>query len=304
MTKRKIWTKELCQIQALKYDTRTKFYKGNQCAYNASCKKKWLNDVCSHMKIQGSTFLRYVYIVLFSDNSIYIGLTYNIRKRFIYQPSGHFYDKKSAVYKRMMYLNEMPKIFKTDLIDAQEASKLECEYIKYYKKKGYHVLNNNSGGNLGGDKRKWKSKEICQIEALKYKTRNEFCIKSAGAYNACVKNKWLNVVCSHMTSPQLPSGYWNNKERCLTEALKYKTRKEFGVKSHSAYAASLKNKWLDEICSHMEYICRPKYYWTKELCQIEALKYSSLTEFRIKSTTVYNKCQQNKWLVDLCKHML
>ena len=43
-----------------------------------------------------------------------------------------------------------------------------------------------------------------------------------------------------------------NKQRCIEEALKYKTRGDFRKYSGSAYQISCRNGWLDEICSHMD----------------------------------------------------
>ena len=41
------------------------------------------------------------------------------------------------------------------------------------------------------------------------------------------------------------------KEKCREEALKYQTRKDFSFHNHSAYARSIKNGWIEEICGHM-----------------------------------------------------
>lgn len=40
------------------------------------------------------------------------------------------------------------------------------------------------------------------------------------------------------------NGYWNY-EKCYQEALKYKSRWNFGKSCGSAYIAARKNKWLD-----------------------------------------------------------
>ena len=40
--------------------------------------------------------------------------------------------------------------------------------------------------------------EACKEEALKYESRTEFAAKSSGAYSACKKRKWLDIVCKHM----------------------------------------------------------------------------------------------------------
>jgi hypothetical protein len=92
---------------------------------------------------------------------------------------------------------------------------------------------------------KW-TKEKCKEEALKYKTRTEFQ-KYSWTYRKCIKNDWLDEVCSHMPIPtqkQKQKNYWT-KDVCSEEALKYKTKSEFQKKSGSAYIKSLKNKWLE-----------------------------------------------------------
>jgi len=43
-----------------------------------------------------------------------------------------------------------------------------------------------------------------------------------------------------------PSGYWDIKENCLQESLKYKTRGEFKKGTSGAYNSSSRNGWLDE----------------------------------------------------------
>lgn len=43
--------------------------------------------------------------------------------------------------------------------------------------------------------------------------------------------------------------------------------------------------------------------WTKKNCQIEASKYSSRGEFKLKSPLAYNACRRNGWLDELCNHM-
>lgn len=50
---------------------------------------------------------------------------------------------------------------------------------------------------------------------------------------------------------KLPFGYWNDKERCRAEAIKYTSRSLFIRNSVSAYNSAYKHNWLNDICSHM-----------------------------------------------------
>ena len=89
--------------------------------------------------------------------------------------------------------------------------------------------------------------------------------------------------------------FWT-KEKCIEEAKKYNNKKDFYTNSISSYRSSLKNNWLDEICSHMIELRKPKGYWTKEKCQEESLKYKTRTEFQKNSSRAYHICKKNGWL--------
>ena len=94
------------------------------------------------------------------------------------------------------------------------------------------------------------TKEKCKEEALKYKNRRQFNLNAKGAYNASLRNGWLDEVCSHMNT--LKHGFWQKKENCMLEALKYNRKTDFITKSGGAYKAAKNNGWIDEICSHMK----------------------------------------------------
>jgi hypothetical protein len=91
--------------------------------------------------------------------------------------------------------------------------------------------------------------EACKDEALKYKTRNEFQKTSGSSYKASEKNKWLDLICSHMIGVRKPKGYWT-LELCREEALKYKNNKEFKIGSNGALQAAHNNGWINEINGH------------------------------------------------------
>ena len=97
----------------------------------------------------------------------------------------------------------------------------------------------------------WNDFNVCKEESLKYKTKTQFKKYSSGAFDSCVRNNWLDEICSHMILNQKPNGYWT-KEKCQEEALKYQNKTDFDKYSCSAYDKSLKYKWLDEICYHMK----------------------------------------------------
>ena len=143
----------------------------------------------------------------------------------------------------------------------------------------------------------------CKEEALKYTSRSAFQDNSRGAYRTALKNGWMEYLCSHMVSPQKPSGYWDYN-RCKEEALKYTSRSQFYRSGISAYKSALKNLWLDSICSHMDELKKPKGFWfEKENCVVEAKKYNSRNDFYENSKGAYDSASKHFWLDEICKHM-
>ena len=96
--------------------------------------------------------------------------------------------------------------------------------------------------------------ERCKDDALKYDKIKDFEENSPSAYASARKNGWFYDICSHINYKHVlmrkPADYWNY-ERCKYEALKYESRSEFMIINNSAYRSSIKNGWLDELCSHM-----------------------------------------------------
>ena len=93
-----------------------------------------------------------------------------------------------------------------------------------------------------------------------------------------------------------------NFENCLIESRKYSDRSTFMKKSSGAYSSSIKNGWMDKICSHME-IKIKKNYWTKEKCVIESLKYKNRNQFKKNSCDAYSYAYRNNILDEICSHM-
>jgi predicted GIY-YIG superfamily endonuclease len=184
-----------------------------------------------------------VYVYEFSDNSAYIGLTYNLEKRNINRKT-QSYD---AVTKHISETNSTPIIKQlSEYIPTNKASLLENEYIKKYKNNGWKVLNKTKGGEIGSGERIW-TKELCQKEALKYNTKSEFYYFSNKAYTAAQRYGWLDEICQHMKSQ---IHHWTIDE-VKYEALKYSARYEFTKNNKNAYIWAIRHNVLDEICQHM-----------------------------------------------------
>lgn len=187
------WDKPLCENEALKYESKTDFFKYSRSAYKSALRNGWLNEICKHMEPKGHMYLRYNYVAEFTDNHVYIGLTYNVTERI----KQHFIDTKSSIYKHMNQTNLTPKIIYDDLKDVKLAQAKEIELIEEYRKNGWILLNKCQGGGLGGNQKKW-NKDKCLVEAKKYKTRSEFRDSCNGAYKFCLRHGIMNEACQHM----------------------------------------------------------------------------------------------------------
>ena len=143
--------------------------------------------------------------------------------------------------------------------------------------------------------------ELCKQEALKYKSKKEWKEKSRNSMIVAYRNGWIEECCVHMIEKQKPKNYWT-LERCIEDALKYKTRKSW-EKNSSAYSKALACGWLDECCKHMKRQRNVQNFWTLERCKLEALKFKSKKEWNLNSMASYSKATKSGWVDECCKHM-
>ncbi|MFA6089898.1 MAG: GIY-YIG nuclease family protein [Candidatus Woesearchaeota archaeon] len=349
------WTYEKCKKEALKYKSRSEM-KGST-AYHIILSNKW-DELLSHMIPLTSLAKRFIYAFEFEDNHVYVGLTYNIKKRY----SDHLCEDKTKRHqpvKKHHIATGSNFLFKTlidNAVPIKEAQKLEHQFIEDYRQKGWIVLNKAKAGGLGGMREiytekyckeqlskitkfselskvlpthaisklkeknifndltshlipdvhysgHWNNKENCRLEALKYKTKTDFQKYKHRAFEASVKNGWIDEICSHMEKKVILKDFYSNIENCRVEAMKYKCKKDFNKKSHMAYVYSNQNGWIDEICSHM--IDSRKVYpkINFNTCKEEALKYNYKEEFRKNSRTAFYYAYYNGWLTEITSHM-
>lgn len=242
---RPIWTKELCQIEALKYTSKKEFKINSKNAYHGAHRHHWMDEICGHMITLGNRFNRALYAFEFSDNSVYVGLTFNLEKR----KSQHLSTTRSAVYKHIEKTKINPEFKKlTDYTLVGKAQILEEYYINLYKSNGWILLNKAKSGSLGGDIIKWDHQN-CKSEALRYEDRTSFSKNSPGAYKSASIYGWLDIY-DHMEI-KMKKKYWT-KELCEIESKKYKTRNQFKKNSCDAYSYAYRNNLLDDICGHMK----------------------------------------------------
>lgn len=285
------WTYEMLSNEALKYNTRVDFKKGSPKAYDASRSRKILDNVCSHMIRLGNLYKRYIYTIEFENNSVYIGLTYNLEKR----KSEHML-KSSNKYVKELIKDNISFSFSSDniLYSVDNVSEIELNLIKKYEKSGYNVLNIAKGGGLGARSIKWTN-EVIKKEALKYNTRSDFEKHNKTAYNAAHSRGIFDDVCSHMTIKLIK---WT-EEMLKEEALKYNNRSDFQSGNSGAYKSAIRKGILNDVCSHMIY---KLINWDEKMIRKEALKYNTRNDFK-NGSNAYRSAQRKGILDDVCSHM-
>ncbi len=86
-------------------------------------------------------------------------------------------------------------------------------------------------------------------------------------------------------------GKWNSRT-CREEAMKYKSSSEFEINSSGAYAAALRNGWLNDYT----WFAVLKQEWNKQTCFNEAKKYKTRGEFFNGSRGAYIKALKTGWI--------
>jgi predicted GIY-YIG superfamily endonuclease len=92
-------------------------------------------------------------------------------------------------------------------------------------------------------------------------------------------------------------------EKCKEVALKYNAKVEFRNKETSAYNKAYKNKWLDEICSHMNIKNKPPNYWTYETCKKVSLLCKTKDEFIKQYPVAYNTSLKSGFYDEITQHL-
>ncbi|WP_045213200.1 GIY-YIG nuclease family protein [Desulfonatronovibrio magnus] len=252
-----IWDFNKCLEEALEYEARKDFKENSSSAYGSALRNNWLDEICIHMdRLQNPKN--------FWDEGKCEQEALKFKSR------TEFHRKSGSAYSAASKLGILDRL---------------CSHMN--KKEPWRI---------------W-TKEKCKIEALKYRAKSDFKKGSSAAHSAAVKGGFLDDICSHMTKLRKPKGFWNF-EKCKKEAAKFASRSEFQKKDVSAYREALNNGWLDEICTHMKSKIKPKNHWTKERCHEQALKYDTRSEFQKNSNAAYCKSAREKWLDEICSHMV
>lgn len=257
------WTKKRCVKEAKKYKTRSEWHKNSSTSFVIARKNGWHHECVKHMQIKKM------------ENGYWT------------------IDKCIAISKKFSSKMEWKK---NDSSSYHAASK-----------NGWLDICTRHIVSIGSNSGYW-TKQKCLKEAKKYKILSHWS-KSPGrgtiSYNVASKNGWLKECTKHMKkiTEKRPIQFWKSKKNCIKEAKKYKTRTEWLKKSKNCYIVARKYGWYSECVKHMQVKKMENGYWTKQKCLNEAKKYSTVKEWREKSSASYAYSVRKKWLKDISKNM-
>jgi len=286
--KRRWKTKENVIEESKKYTSRSEFNKKSRRAYEIARKNNWLNEmIWLNNKNVYLDKVDTVYKYHFKEkNAVYVGRTVHIELR-DYQ---HRTITNDSVFeysaKNNLKIPQM-EIIETNLT-ILEGSSREIYWEKYYKDKGYKIINKRPCGGIGYiGKGKWNKKK-CIEESKKYSSRVDFFINSNSAYQKALKQGWLDEMTWLSNTHKHPRGYWMNKENVINESKKYCSKIDFQNNNTSAYQAALKNGWIEEMTWLVKQTQKPFGYWkNKENVMAEARKYATKKEFKKNNLSAY-----------------
>lgn len=190
------WDRKSVLLVSKKYTTRKEFIINEPGAYNYAKNNDMLDEVYAHMVLLGDKYKRFIYHIIFpTENSVYVGLTFNLKKR----KQAHIIESSNKWVKELISKGKpVIWVYSKEIYLVDEAVTMERDYIEYFKRNGYIVLNIIRGGGLGSRLDKWNI-ETVEMECKKYGTRTELREKSPSVYNFLIRNDLLeSQLLNHM----------------------------------------------------------------------------------------------------------
>lgn len=115
--------------------------------------------------------------------------------------------------------------------------------------------------------------------------------------SSTIRSGWHDELSKHFIKEPRPNLKWTY-EKVRDEAKKYSSRKEFGLKSPSAYQKALEMEWMDQISTHMK---NGYTKWTKERMMEILSDCKSMKDVKKKSGALYIYIMRHRLQKELFK---
>jgi hypothetical protein len=184
MKKVKKWTKEEILADSKRFKYRNLWRVKSKGAYAAAVKFNILEECYSHMAETRNPYKcgGVIYVFEFNDNSCYVGLSSNLKKRF----GSHM--ERGPVYKKI----SSGAIFKFKILEHKTDYPLETKekekfWAAYYELNSWELLNDKKSlGALGGSIVKWSKKRI-EESSKRFTSIKDWREGEEGSYRAAIR---------------------------------------------------------------------------------------------------------------------
>lgn len=162
----------------------------------------------------------------------------------------------------------------------------------------YLIMNSPRGPNEMWDK------GACNVEAKKYSNRSDFQSHNRAVYEVSLQNNWLDDICAHMQSSKSISNAQAQVPKVCGVDVNSSNKKNI-ISGRQALPENTSSKpSSNRETDPIKVVVDSVSSLTKEACRVEALKYTSRSEFQLKSPIAFNTATKNLWLNEVCAHML
>ena len=290
--------------EAKKYASRTEFKQKSSGAYAAAHRYGWIEEMdwlrskntkgAEHEKRRWKTKLD----VIKESKKFYSRTDFKKKSNKAYE-----YARKNK------WLDEMPWLKNKNVF----IDKVDCVYLYYFEEQNAIYV----GRTINPTLRDYQHRTTENDSVYKFSNNLNVEIPSMDVIESGLtvtegaemeiywENYYRNVGCSIINQRacgsigSMAKGKWN-KNKCIEESKKYKSRSEFSSKSHSAYQKSLKNGWLDEMTWLTNTRKYPRGYWTvKEHVIEEAKKYTSKKDFENANIGAFLSAYRHGWIKEM-----
>lgn len=256
-SKQRIWTRERCYEQAMKYKDLTSFAKECQVAYWKACRNDWIKD--------------YTWLERKSLPSGYWTKELILAEARKYSSSGEFKRGNQKAYSAACNRNLIKEC--TWFVKPQNSKKWDYETCLEEAKKYTSRAEFRKNAITAYDKARdngWLEEytwlaitnpwnyNSCMEEAHKYNYYQDFRSKSHDAFMTARNNGWLKIYTWLIKEPIEPYNKKWNYDTCYAEAMKYKTRSALNKGCSGAYDVARRNGWLAD------------YTWMPDLTESDA----------------------------------
>lgn len=303
------YTYKICETIAKNFKYLNDFKEKEPKVYRMAKKLKYIDNfiwlkVKRNKKDEERVYNKehYVYAYIFKNNSVYVGRTYNPKKRDEQHRTPQIHSNgtvtKSAVLKHSESTNlpipEMTILEKN--LTLRDSCEKEDYWVNSYRNKGFNVLNKAKtgrySGSIGGYIRIWDEDTIREkCNGFKnLKAFRKVCHAKPSVFTDELKDELFpNRMIYHTWT------YEEAKSVCDS----YESLKDFRQNEPHCYDFVHKRNWIKEWFPDYE---KPRRnYWTYEKCKEEAEKYDRRSDFCKSSPTAYNVSRINNWLEEFFK---